>query len=77
MAPTISLPARISSAPSAVVTLLRCNAACGGGFLPMRRPKSPELSRNVIEVYAFLKLFSIVCGPAWIQGNIKSGREKR
>src|SRR5215468_7543371 len=64
IAPTISWPAIIGSAPSAEVILSRCSAPAPVGFAVTRLPNSPEGVRNVREVYALRRLFSRVCGFA-------------
>src|SRR5215471_13705074 len=55
-------PTMIGSAPRAVVKPVRyCAPICG--FFFSRSSISPEGIRNVRAVKAFLKLFSMVCGP--------------
>src|SRR5215469_13771085 len=61
-APITSSPTVIGSAPRAVVKPVRyCAPICG--FFFNRSSISPEGMRNVRAVKAFLKLFSMVCGP--------------
>ena len=61
-APMTSSPTLIGKAPRAVVNPVR-NWAPICGFCFNRSSISPDGMRNVREVKAFLKLFSIVCGP--------------
>src|SRR5215510_10055465 len=60
IAPTTSWPAMIGNAPSAEVILSRCSAPAPVGDDVTRFPNSPEGVRNVKDVYALRRLFSIV-----------------
>src|SRR5262249_54531400 len=61
-APMTSSPAVIGSAPRAVVKPVRYCAPIAGFFFN-RSSISPDGMRKVRAVNAFLKLFSMVCGP--------------
>src|SRR3977135_3906705 len=61
-APITSSPTMIGTAPRPVVKPVRYCAPIWGFFFS-RSSISPDGMRNVREVKAFLKLFSMVCGP--------------